>query len=173
MARPTRERSYASRQAPTRTAKGPWLRWARRGSATAEMAIILPFYMILLIGVVDFCRVFYTAVAVAQAARAGTQYGLQNPTTSLTALTTGMSNAVSNVLTDYGLTGAPSPITKRFCVCPNDSVPDCPSGSAGACPPGSCTNNYNIYVCTSASYDFTTFAPYPGVPSGVLLNRIS
>src|SRR5947207_13868631 len=53
-----------------------------RGQALVEFALISPLWFLLFIGCPDFGRVFYSAMAITHAARAGTQYGAQNNNTS-------------------------------------------------------------------------------------------
>lgn len=50
-------------------------RGSRRGAATAELAILLPFLAFLFVVAVDFCRVFYFSVTLANCARNGALYG--------------------------------------------------------------------------------------------------
>jgi Flp pilus assembly protein TadG len=54
----------------------------RRQSAQAltEFALILPVLMLILLGVVDFGRVFYYWTSIANAAREGARYGTTHPT---------------------------------------------------------------------------------------------
>ena len=48
----------------------PIARWnSERGQAIVEMTLLLPFFLLLLMGVIDFSRVFYTALTVSHAAR--------------------------------------------------------------------------------------------------------
>lgn len=53
-------------------------RAGRRGAAAVEFAVVLPLLMLLLLGGADFGRCFYSAMAVANAARAGAEYGAMN-----------------------------------------------------------------------------------------------
>lgn len=48
---------------------------SRRGQALAELAILLPLLIILVMGAADFGRVYYHFMAVESAAAAGAQYG--------------------------------------------------------------------------------------------------
>ena len=58
-------------------------RWASEsGSALVELALTLPLLALLMVGAVDFARVFYTAMELTNAARAGAQYGAYNPAQS-------------------------------------------------------------------------------------------
>src|SRR5438046_8950559 len=49
-----------------------------RGIALTEFVLVLPLAFVLFIGILDFGRVFYTAMTVSHAARAGVQYGAQD-----------------------------------------------------------------------------------------------
>jgi Flp pilus assembly protein TadG len=51
----------------------------QRGQALAEMAIMLPVLIILVMGAADFGRVYYHFMAVESAAAAGAQYGCVSP----------------------------------------------------------------------------------------------
>src|SRR5213080_1460735 len=51
---------------------------SQRGSAIVELTLLVPLFLLMLVGTIDFARVFYTALAVSQAARAGVQYGAQS-----------------------------------------------------------------------------------------------
>jgi Flp pilus assembly protein TadG len=54
---------------------------AQRGTATVEFVIVLPFLLVLMIGIVELGRFALFALIVGNAARAGALYGTQNPTT--------------------------------------------------------------------------------------------
>src|SRR5213078_4592734 len=43
-----------------------------------ELALLLPLLLVLFIGIIDFGRVFYNAMTISHAARAGVQYGAQD-----------------------------------------------------------------------------------------------
>lgn len=51
----------------------------RRGVAAAELALILPLFVLLCVVAVDFGRVFYVEYIVINAARCGALYGSTNP----------------------------------------------------------------------------------------------
>ena len=54
------------------------LRKMARGQSAVELALGLPFLAVVLFVVCEFARVFYVAMGVASAARAGVQYGAQS-----------------------------------------------------------------------------------------------
>lgn len=50
--------------------------WKReRGQALVELAMLLPILLIILLGIIDFGRVFYAYVTITNAAREGARYG--------------------------------------------------------------------------------------------------
>src|SRR5262245_18088072 len=53
-------------------------RSSEAGAALVEMAVALPILVALLVGTADFARVFYTAIAMTNPARAGAQFGAKN-----------------------------------------------------------------------------------------------
>ena len=60
------------------------------GISTVEMAAILPLLILLVLGATDLGRVFYDAIAVSNAARAGLSYGsLDKAKAKLSYVTTG------------------------------------------------------------------------------------
>src|ERR1700736_118028 len=69
--------------------------WRRRpresGNSLIELALTVTFLMLVVLGTVDFARLFYAAIEVNDAARAGAQYGSQSVVTA--ADSTGMVNA--------------------------------------------------------------------------------
>lgn len=58
-------------------------RRGERGASLVEMAVVLPVLALLLVGAIDFGRVFYVSMALTNAARVGVQYGAQNPGTAV------------------------------------------------------------------------------------------
>lgn len=67
---------------------------SQSGHALVELAMTLPIMVALLIGAAELGMVSYTAIEVANAAKAAVQYGAQNSTTA--ADTTGMKTAAIN-----------------------------------------------------------------------------
>src|SRR2546428_1379436 len=70
----------------------------RRGLAVTELALVLPLSFVLFIGILAFGRVYYSAIAVSHAARAGVQYGAQDNIKS--GDFAGMRQAASDALRD-------------------------------------------------------------------------
>ena len=53
-----------------------------RGQASVELALSLPLLLMMFLVVVETGRAFYIAISLANAARAGVQYGAQNLSTA-------------------------------------------------------------------------------------------
>ena len=144
-----------------------------RGVSVTELALVLPLSLVLFIGILDFGRVYYSAIAVSHAARAGVQYGAQDNTKS--GDFAGMRQAASDALGDvsnFTVTAC------RYCRCA-DGTGSCTSCNAGGdgCSTGSgclgtCSSDApQVFVQVTVDKPFTTLFPYPGLPSTADLNR--
>ena len=144
-----------------------------RGVSVTELALVLPLSFVLFIGILDFGRVYYSAIAVSHAARAGVQYGAQDNVKS--GDFAGMRQAASDSLGDvsnFTVTAC------RYCRCA-DGTGTCTSCSANSdgCSSGSgCLSSCptaapQVYVQVTVDKPFTTLFPYPGLPSRADLYR--
>jgi Flp pilus assembly protein TadG len=131
----------------------------RRGTALIEMALTAPIFFLLFIGVLDFGRVYYTAMTVTHAARAGAQYGAQNDITSTDI--PGMKQAALDAANDVSGVTADA---RLFCKCASGATVDC---IVDTCPEGV----QQVYVEVTVSKTFTTLFPYPGIPTTTNLTR--
>ena len=141
---------------------------------------MLPLAFVLFIGILDFGRVFYTAMTVSHAARAGVQWGAQDNVRS--GDFAGMRQAASDAAGDVsGVTMTAC----RYCKCADGITGGCSScsgdsvlgtatdrcsdasGCLSACP----LDAPQVYVSVRAAKTFTTLFPYPGVPRTTQLNR--
>ncbi len=66
------------------------------GSAIVELALCVPVLILIVLGTGDFARVFYTSIALSDAARAGAQYGAHSVTQS--GNTSGMQTAATGAV---------------------------------------------------------------------------
>src|SRR5262245_51604636 len=66
----------------------------RRGASATELAVILPLFITIVLGCVDFGRFAYTYIAVSNAARAAAAWEMMNPPGSMTSPSTGWQNQV-------------------------------------------------------------------------------
>jgi Flp pilus assembly protein TadG len=140
-----------------------------KGQAFVELALILPIFILLLVGAVEVGRIAFASIEVSNAARAGVAYAAQSRTTAADNLPTGgiVQAAKQDALEITSL----SATTSYACSCEN---------SKGVTPtPGSCTG-VDTVSCPSPSrivlyVQVTTTAPvdtvfhFPGIPSKVTL----
>ena len=128
------------------------LRRSERGQALIETAIVAPVLVTLMIGAADLARVARASIAVANAARAGAQYGAQNGFTAQDA--TGIATAASNEASNLTLTTTSS----YACVCSD--------GTASTCQNTDCSTSHmeeTLTVNTQASV--TPLIHLPLLPS--------
>src|SRR6266446_7413623 len=95
-----------------------------RGQAIVEFALISPLSFLLFIGCLDFGRVFYSAMAVTHAARAGAQYGAQTNVTS-----GDFAGVTQAALAAAGDLQGVSVTPRRYCLCADGSTVDCITGT--------------------------------------------
>ncbi len=125
------------------------------GNVTIEFGFVILFMVTLAIGAFDFGRLGYTKIAVTNAARAGTQYGVQNMSTA--ANIPGMKQAAHN---DIGDTNAELDISARnYYACPGQGeVAD----ESVLCNDG--TFSY-FYIEVTVPDEIEFLFPYPGITS--------
>jgi len=141
-------------------------RWnSERGQAIVEMTLLLPFFLLLLMGVIDFSRVFYTALTVSHAARAGAQYGAQSNGKSQD--TAGMQAAAIAAAQDDIDTSSLTVTATSFCKCTTDGI----TLTALATCTSACAGTRQIYVQVVTGKTFRTLWNYPGVPHTINLSR--
>jgi Flp pilus assembly protein TadG len=130
----------------------------RRGQSAVELALVTPILIVLLLVAADFGRVFYTSIAVNNAARAAAQYGSSSIVTAADAA--GMTAAAR---TD-GWTSLSA--TASQCTCQiSTTVTECTTIASTYC-----TNNPTAtYVLVTVTAPFTTLVTYPGLPSSITL----
>ena len=138
-------------------------RWnSEGGQAIVEMTLLLPFFLLLLMGVIDFSRVFYTALTITHAARAGAQYGAQSNGKSQD--DAGMAAAARTAAQDVD---SLSVTATHYCMCTPDGVTLTPMATCTS----ACINTRQIYVQVTTSKTFQTLWNYPGVPHTITLSR--
>jgi len=123
-----------------------------------ELAIAVPVLLLVVIGVADFSRIFFTGIAVANAARAAAEFGASK---------VGSPNSDSAVVNQVGRdeaadAGSVTVTSERFCRCPDGSAPNC---SGGTCP--SPYNWLEVFVKAKASKTVNLIIRYPGIPQSV------
>ena len=148
-------RRPGSRAAPRLADRAKALAGDAAGNVTIEFGFVILFIVTLAIGAFDFGRLGYSKIAVTNAARAGTQYGVQNMSTA--ANIAGMKQAARN---DIGDTNATLDISARnYYACPGQGeVAD----ESVLCNDG--TFSY-FYVEVTVPDEIEFLFPYPGITS--------
>jgi Flp pilus assembly protein TadG len=116
----------------------------RRGAAAVELAVLLPFLTFMLVGGVDFARVFYYSLTLSNCAREGALYASLDATHA--ADTTGTQNAALADASEFSPAPTVSSVTG--------------TDSSG-----------NPVVTVTVTYSFQTITSYPGIPSPISLVR--
>lgn len=135
------------------------LRKSDAGVAAVELAMALPLLALLAVGVADFGRMYFTTIAVTNAARAGAYYGAQSTVKS--GNFTAIEQATRNDAADLGAIDVTS---SRFCKCPDGSSPAC----TGTCPS---YGGPEVFVSVTASTAYSFLMDYPGLPPSVSITR--
>ncbi len=130
------------------------------GTAALELGLVLPVMAILVVGAADFARLFYTAIEVANAARAGVQYGVQS--NGATGNSAGMQKAAAD---DAKQVSGMTVTAARRCQCADGAPADCLIGDCGS------YGAPQIYVTVTAQKNFDTVIPYPGIPPSINLTK--
>jgi len=141
------------------------------GSALVELAVALPFLVLVFVATIDFGRVFYASIALTNAARAGAQYGAHN-----TVQSTNIATMQTTATGATNLTGVTA-VATRLCQCATDAgtfsatsptVNNCASPAATSCP----GRHVVLTVTVTVSKTFTTImSGVPGIPGSVSLSR--
>src|SRR3954447_2173762 len=124
---------------------------AEKGSAILESALVLPLFILLACGAMDFARVFFAGIVVESAARSGVQLG--SFSMGKAGALSDMNAAANAEAAGQGLTGVTTS-SRTFCGCvTGTSEVSCTTATcSGAIPDG--------YVETTASYTFNPIIPY-------------
>ena len=125
------------------------------GAAMVEFAVVLPFLVFLLIGVIEVGRYMYFGIELAHAAEAGAQYGSQTYADSQN------STAIAAAVTaDAPSTGVTSVTVTPSQVCTY-------GGLQTPCPSGTEAPGYTYYASVKITGFMNPLMHYPGIPSNV------
>lgn len=141
--------------------------------AAVELAMVAPVLGLVIIGVVDYGRIFSRASTLANAAKAGTQFAMINRPVQgdLTDVVTTATNALPP---DYTLSPPENSLTvQRLCECPPvgsgtsvcatpADVPACAAGEAAS-----------IYIQVTVTERYPTLFDYQFIPDMVDLSETS
>jgi Flp pilus assembly protein TadG len=154
---------------PLQAARQP--KTAESGQTMLEFALMLPFMMLLLLGIAEIGRAAFITIKVSNAATAGAEYGSQNGTTASDFA--GMQHAAfcdangqitincnAGILTQ-------TPVATNGCTCDTGGVSCYPMPADKSCTPTfSCPNGQQIVECVRVTThaDFSPLFHYPGLP---------
>jgi Flp pilus assembly protein TadG len=133
------------------------------GQALIELAMALPIVAALLIGIVEYGRFVYMDIEVANAARAGVQYGAQSRITAQDA--TGIQNAATS--DGYNVTGLAATALYQ-CACSSGG-----GGTLQSCSGLSCSGSGNRavgFVQVNTTAIVHPIFHYPGISNTVTLH---
>jgi PKD repeat protein len=98
-----------------------------RGQSLVEFALILPVFLLFLLGAVDFGRAFYTYIEVTNGAREGTAYAAANPTD-----TSGIQGKVLQETSIQGQGGEGAVTVSTSCTTSGGTTINCADAPGGA-----------------------------------------
>jgi Flp pilus assembly protein TadG len=129
------------------------------GQAFVELALVLPIFILLLVGVAEFGMLAYAGIEISNAARAGVAYGAQTAATA--ADIAGMESAAIN---DASNIAGLSATATQFWSCSN-----APSTQFST-PPTSCSAGHVLdYVQVNTTATMSPPFHYPGLPATYVL----
>jgi Flp pilus assembly protein TadG len=133
----------------------------QRGQNLVELALCMTVLSLVLLVASDFGRMFYAAITVYDAARAGAQFGSQSLITA--ANTAGITSAATKDATNLTLSSGYPTASQCTCVSTSTTVAICASSY-------NCSDNPQAtYVTVTVAAPFTTLVSYPGLPNPVTL----
>jgi Flp pilus assembly protein TadG len=143
-----------------RDAAGPNRRRRQSAQSLTEFALILPILMLILLGVVDFGRVFYYWTSIANAAREGARYAITHPTAITSGCKADPSNVKYRVKQEAGTTMVLT--DANVAVYWVDATTGAPTDAAANCNP--LPGDQRIYqnpnaVRVDVTYDFRAITP--------------
>ena len=118
-----------------------------------ELALVLPIFVLLLIGAAEVARLAYASIEVSSAARAGIQYGAQNHITAIDI--NGMKQAAINDGSNIATLQATA---TNFCVCSDGTSITCANASMN------CNARILDYVQVNTSAVVDPLFHCPGLP---------
>lgn len=139
------------------------------GASAVELALLLPLLVLLLLGTIDFGRVFYGAITITNAARAGASEG------SLGLVRSGQKADIETRVCNEAATlnlctfpDIPEVVVERYCECPEgtETVPplcDFDDTSCGQLP--------LVFLKVGVNWTFNTIVDYPGIPDSINIYR--
>jgi len=133
------------------------------GGAMVELAVVLPVLVLIAIGVMDYGRVYFTSIAVVNAARAGAEWGAQGGLGAYSTDAVGIRTFAQN---DGAEVGTITITSNRVCRC-SSTVVTCATAS-------DCGGGYGPameFVEVTATKAVPLLLRYPGLPASITISR--
>jgi Flp pilus assembly protein TadG len=144
---------------------------SQAGQTLLELALLLPIFLLLALGVIEFGRYAYIGILVGNAARAGAAYGMQSLPQSVD--TTGITTAAGNDFTNNGQSLTNLAVSSTVaCGCDGSgtvAAASCTGVGAGSCAAG----HWVVVLSVTASGTFSSLFNYPGIPASITVSRTS
>jgi Flp pilus assembly protein TadG len=159
-----------SRPAPLRRSS---IRCPQSGQSLVEVAMMLPFLVLLLLGVIELGRYAYIGILVGNAARAGAVYGIQSNAQSVDQA--GIILASKNDFQNNGQNTSLLTVDPPVVVCGCDSAgtvttAGCSAASnpaAGTCAAG----HWVVTLTVTAHGTFNSLFNYPLIPKSITISK--
>ena len=119
-----------------------------RGQALVELALIAPILIILMLGVIDYGRVYFAYVSVTNGARVGADYAAIGPT-----------QAADTAAIKAAALGDTGDLLAQSSTNPDVTVTTA-NDSQG-----------RLYADVTMTYTFSTLFPWPGLPTSINVER--
>lgn len=160
--------SKATNRSPARFCRSG-LRDRQSGQSLVEVALMLPFLLLLLVGVIEMGRYAYIGILVGNAARAGAAYGTQSLVKSVD--TAGINTAADNDFQNNGQNVSSLTVTSSVsCGCDSGgtiTTATCTGTGAGTC----ATGQWAVTLTVTASGTFSSLFHYPGIATSISITR--
>jgi Flp pilus assembly protein TadG len=149
------------------------IRRSQSGQSLVEVAMMLPFLVLMLLGVIEVGRYAYIAILVGTAARAGAVYGIQSNAQSVDQA--GIILAGKNDFQNNGQNANLLTIDAPVVVCGCDSVGAVTTaGCSAAINPtaGTCAAGHWVVTLTVTAHGtFNSLFNYPLIPASITVSR--
>ncbi len=162
---------------------------AQSGQSFIELALVLPFLLVLAIGVIELGRYAYISILVGNAARAGSAYGAQSlpqasPGNGLAICEAASNDFQGSVVACTGFNGSYQSTGPNGTL--NVTISNtCGCDSGGTVTTAGCTSDVNptagtcaaghwvVMINVNASGTFNSLFNYPGIPTSITVSRTS
>jgi hypothetical protein len=161
------------------------MKYKSEGQSLVECALLIPFMMVLMLGILEIGRAIFITIKVTNSAAAGAGYGAQNPAAALDSL--GIQNAAlcdadGAVFPPNGMLSPPtcnltgiltlSNVTPTTgCTCDQGGTTSCNPMPQDSCSRFSCSSGIVVQcVRVQTQATFLPLFPYPGLPNQFVAN---